>query len=1168
MIQLTHNFLHTSKVGRVQWLLSLFAFAVFSAAAQNSTSGTNSLSRIIEASGVVEISTPADRVWRITSVGQGLAPGDRLRTHALSRAAVQLSDRSVIRLNERTTLELLPPRIAGKARFRLPVGSLFFFDREKPADIEFDTPLASGAIRGTEFLLEVSEADTALHLVLLDGLVGLMPGTSTNEVAIHTGEEASLLPGQPIKKTALLDSVAPIQWAIYYPAVVDPDELELSIDEQHLFAKALAHYRAGDLLQAVAALPPSAPDESPGIRILRAAVILAVGRVDQSEALLRAAASDIPTVVALRELIAVSKGSPQTNSHPQSASEWLARSYSLQSQANLPGSIEAAKNAVNLSAAFGFAHSRLAELEFAFEHTTPALISLKRALELSPRLAAAHALHGFVLLARDQIGPAIDSFDRARTLDAALGSAWLGLGLCAFRQSNPVEARFDFQAAAALEPKGGLYRSYLGKAASSLRDSAAAAKEFALAKRLDPKDPTAWLYSALHLWQENRINAALRDLEQSLELNDQRALFRSRLLLDRDRSVRSANLAAIYQDAGLADVSRHLAGQSVSESYANFSGHLFLANSLQSREDPNHFNQRLETARQAELLLANLLAPPGAGNLSQQLSQQDHLQFFDPRTFGLSSLSEYTSNGDWRESATVFGTVGGLSYAIDSLYENLNGQNPNSESERRQFTVSLKQRVTASDEVYFQVGQLDSTAGDVAAYYDPSSAKADFSVHEKQEPTLYAGWHHAWSPGNHTLLLLARLDDSLTLHDARPNLLFLRQSGGVPIGLEEPPFFNWDFASQVTLYSAELQQIWETERQSLIVGGRFQRGTVNSQAALTRIFGGSLPGDSVAESLERENAYAYYTIRIADPLRFVVGVSYDHLSYPKNSDFAPLSPGTSSEDLLAPKAGLFYTPWQRGEFHASYTRSLGGLFFDNSVRLEPTQVGGFNQAFRSLIPESVEGLVPGTRFETVSIGFDQSLKTGTFLGIETEWLASQGDRTLGLLTNTGLPPFPDSVSSTQQELHLRERNLSLYAAQLLGDYFSASLRYRLGDDTLHTTLPNIPSSTPGLSQQQQKDRAILHRISLSANFNHPSGLFGQWDSTLYQQSNQGYVPDRPGDTFWIHNLLLGYRFPHRLAEIRISVLNIANTDYRLDPLSSQLEMPRTRTLATSLRLNF
>ena len=53
-----------------------------------------------------------------------------------------------------------------------------------------------------------------------------------------------------------------------------------------------------------------------------------------------------------------------------------------------------------------------------------------------------------------------------------------------------------------------------------------------------------------------RINDAVLDLEASQERNENRSLFRSRLLLDEDRAVRSANLAAIYRDAGMFDSQR------------------------------------------------------------------------------------------------------------------------------------------------------------------------------------------------------------------------------------------------------------------------------------------------------------------------------------------------------------------------------------------------------------------------------------------------------------------------------------------------------------------------------------------------------------------------------------------------------------------------------------
>jgi len=1133
-------------------------------AQSSGTAGTNTdQSTLIEAAGQVEILSSAKTNWQTGVVGTVLVAGDRVRTREYSRAAVQLSDRSVIRLDERTTLELLPPRHAEKKRFGLPDGAIYFFDREKPTDVEFDTPLAAGAIRGTEFMLAMAQQQQKVRLALIDGAVSL--DTRDGELALERGQNVEWIAGQPPTKTALVNVNGAIQWALYYPAVLNPDDLSLTAAENSELAEVLASYRAGDLLSALARWPGSSI-ASPGVQTFRAALLLSVGQVSGSEEILQQLPADAPGARALREIIATVKGEKVLpGKAPRSASEWLARSYSLQAAADLPEARAAARRSVELAPQFGFAHARLAEMDFAFGVHEDAFAELDRALALSPRLAPAQGLRGFVLLEQGDVRAAGRAFDRARELDAAFSPAWLGRGLCLLRERDFAEARAAFQAAAALEPQRSLFRSYLGKAASELGDAKAAEKEFSLAKALDPHDPTAWFYSALHLWQENRINEAIRDLEQAEAMNDYRAPFRSRLLLDQDRSVASADLAAIYNDAGLGDVSRHTAVRAVTEDYANFSGHLFLANSLQAMEDVNRFNLRFETARESELLVANLLAPPGAGNLSQQLSQQEHLQFFDPRPVGVSSLTEYDSGGNWLEAGTIFGTIDGFSYAFDAQYNSFNGQQPNNALDSRQFALTMKQRVTADDELYLQVGALHTHSGDVAQRFDPAQADRGLDVHEKQLPTLLAGWHHTWAPGSHTLFLFGRLTDDFRLYDPNGTALFLHFVGGAPQDFVTPPFTN-HFSSEFTLYSTELQQIWETPRQSLVVGARGQLGTVDTHARLDSEL--SLVTDQTQSgSLERGDVYGYYSWRITDSLQLIGGAAYDHIRFPENTDIPPISSRERSRELFEPKAGLLFAPWKGGLFRADYTKSLGGLFFDNSVRLEPTQVGGFNQAFRSLIPESVEGLVPGAEFETAGVGFDQSLKSGTFFGVEGEWLTSDGGRTVGVLTNAFVFGVPDSPSGTRQRLDFRERDLSAYAGQLLGNYFSLSARYRLSEAHLVGNFPAIPTGMNGLAALEQNDRATLQQLSLAANMNLPCGFFAQWQSDWYHQNNSGSSSLADSD-FWQHNFFAGYRFPRRYAEIRLGVLNLFDRDYRLNPLNLHADLPRGRTLAASFRFNF
>jgi outer membrane receptor protein involved in Fe transport len=56
--------------------------------------------------------------------------------------------------------------------------------------------------------------------------------------------------------------------------------------------------------------------------------------------------------------------------------------------------------------------------------------------------------------------------------------------------------------------------------------------------------------------------------------------------------------------------------------------------------------------------------------------------------------------------------------------------------------------------------------------------------------------------------------------------------------------------------------------------------------------------------------------------------------------------------------------------------------------------------------------------------------------------------------------------------------------------------------------------------------------------------------------------------FWQHNFYIGYRFPHRHAEIRLGLLNITDKDYRLNPITLYSELPRERTLEVSVKLEF
>ena len=135
---------------------------------------------------VVDAAKPSG-AWSSAEVGQSLSVRDRVRTGEDSRASARLSDSSVLRIDELTTIEILPPKdTSGKATLDVKQGATYFFSREKSREVSFQTPAANGAIRGTEFLLTVT-AQKRTFLAVLKGEVELFNGHGA--VVLKDGEE-------------------------------------------------------------------------------------------------------------------------------------------------------------------------------------------------------------------------------------------------------------------------------------------------------------------------------------------------------------------------------------------------------------------------------------------------------------------------------------------------------------------------------------------------------------------------------------------------------------------------------------------------------------------------------------------------------------------------------------------------------------------------------------------------------------------------------------------------------------------------------------------------------------------------------------------------------------------------------------------------------------------
>ena len=1114
-----------------------------------------------------------------------------MRTGEDSRAAIRMTDLSVLRVDELTTIEITPPSsTSDKPGLNVKDGATYFFSREKSREMRIETPAANGAMRGTEFVVRVA-SNGSTTLTMLDGEVEL--SNPQGSVIVTSGEQAKVDVGGVPRKTAVLEATNIIQWCLYYPGVLDLRELGYSGETD----RSVAAYNEGDLLAALAAYGHRTHSGSNADKVYHAGLLLAVGRVDKAQRLLNSTSPGAPGRQALLTLIAAVTLRPRPDSNrPQTASDWIAESYYLQSQANLPAALDAARRAAEIDPEFGFAWARVAELHFSFGRIPPARTALDKGVQFSPRNPAAHALLGFLFSAENKIDQAKGAFENAMAIDGALGNAWLGRGLCLIRQGHDEEGRRDLQVAAALEPNRAFFHSYLGKAFSNVGNEMKARLELERAKTLDPHDPTPWIYSAIENKQDNRINEGVRDLEKSEELNDNRRVYRSQFLLDQDRAVRSANLAAIYQADGMEEVSVREAARGVDSDYATASSHLFLANSYNALRDPKRINLRYETPWFNELLLANLLSPVGGGPLSQYVSEQEYSKLFEADRFGISSTTTYFSTGEIRETASQFGIYGNVSYSLDTEFQYDNGRRPNNEITRSESYGQVKLQLTPQDTVFFQTKYQDVRQGDLLQYYDQQNAAPGLHFRELQQPAiLLAGYHHEWAPGIHTLLLAGRLADEIFFSDRnttaqnnaflqsgnQPNvsrsLVLLHDANGTLVDTLILPL-DLDYHNTFTTYTGEISQIWETDQNTLVFGARFQSGEFHTSDRLDNpppfaaaFFNVPPAAQDFSTSLERQSYYAYDTWRPFRTLSLTAGLSYDRLEFPRNYRNAPISSGSDSRDRLSPKAGVIWNPFGNFFVRGAYTQSLGGVSFDQSVGLEPNQVAGFNQIFRSIISESVVGSVAAPTYDTAGILIEDRFSSGTYIGVQGTVLKSDVDRQIGVF-DAFLTPFggrinpPIVTSSTPQQLRYEEQGILATLNQMVGDRWSFGARYQLAYSRLQTTFTDI--STAVVPGADHLEKATLHQAQLFALYNHPSGFFARVEGYWARQSNVGYSPDIPGDDIFQLNAYVGYRFRRNFGDVTLGFLDLTDQDYKLNPLNYYNELPRERTLVVRARFNF
>jgi Flp pilus assembly protein TadD len=1021
---------------------------------------------LVSVQGEVQIRRADQKTWLPATLDASFCAGDVLRVGTGGRAAVVLVNESILRVDQNTTLNFGEPD-QGVSLLELLRGVLHIFSH-RPRSLQVATPYVNGAVEGTEFLVQVDEQQSVI--TVFEGLVSA--SNQYGSVELGSGQSATAQQGAAPVLTAVVTPRDEVQWTLYYPIILDSTQAVGDDQQAILLSKASEHLSVGGVSEAREAL----------------AKVMNLNP-NNGEAL---ALLSIIEVVQNNNEQALTLAQNALEYAPGSAAAGLALSYARQAQLNVEGALDILAQTAAANPDNGQVKARLAELQLAVGQFDQALQSIQQATLLDPGIARTQAVLGFVHLTRVEIDSAETAFNSAIKLDQALPLARLGLGLTFIRKGELARGRGEIEVAAALDPGNALIRSYLGKAYFEEKRNTQASRQYQIAKELDAADPTPWFYDAIRKQTVNQPVAALHDLQKSIALNNNRAVYRSSFLLDDDLAARSASLGRIYDDLGFQQRALAEGWKSLAAQPGNFSAHRFLADSY--RVLPRH-----EIARVSELLQSQLLQPLNINPVQPQLAESN-LGILEGAGPGQASFNEYNSLflrnrfalqasgivgsndilGDELVQSTVWNK---FSYSLGQYYYRSDGIRENNDQQRRFYNGYLQGMLSPQTSWMAELRYKKDDFGDLTFQFDPN----DFSEtlrQDEERKSARIGFRHDLQP-----------------HSTLIGTAIFADTEGSGTGIDD--FFSVDIANTTDSAMGELQHIYSGSNFNLQSGAGYLYSDNSDVISIT------FPFESVTKedtTTKHANLYSYAQVELPYELVATIGLSGDLLDSP-----------VKDREQLNPKLGLTWQP-------TASTLLRGAVFSTVQRRLvyaqtiEPTQVAGFNQFFDD--SDSASAWVCG-------LGIEQDFSRQWFGGVK------YFHRDLNI-PFTAIPG-PESPP-VQMEDDWQEDIAAAYLYWVPANWTSMGIEYYY--EKYSHDLEGGPQGYTDLTS---------HRLSPQISFFLPAGFSARVQANYIDQKGDFLTgmnePFSAGDQFWVVDLAIRYRLPKRYGIVTLGVQNLFDEQF-------------------------
>jgi len=439
-------------------------------------------------------------VWKPAVIKQQVQGGSFVRTQANSQMALLMANRTQIRLNQNSQLQIKSvaesSQWAGNA-VRLNSGRAWSQARPQTAQkdaskltkLTMETPSATMSIRGTDWEVEV-DPDGRTQLVVLSGQVTM--ANELGSIEVGYGEAAAAEKGKAPVKLILLNPASRVQWVSSWK----PQPSRWVGKEDQRYASAIRDIESGDYSAALQALKPVAGQDAVAA-VLAADLLIFQGENEAAVALLQAHASD-------------GKANPM-------AAALLARAWARtdrfpEAENLLDAAIQNNRTHIELLLARG----ELAILQGKAEQARHAY---SEALKLMPKHAEAWYGLGLIEAERENVRDAKALLGNALASNPQLSKASAELAAVETFAGDLSTAEKLLGDLLAREPDNYVALTARGINRLKAKHTDDALEDFLRAGLIEPRYARAWLYSGVAFYQLGETDRALQAFKKAAALD-------------------------------------------------------------------------------------------------------------------------------------------------------------------------------------------------------------------------------------------------------------------------------------------------------------------------------------------------------------------------------------------------------------------------------------------------------------------------------------------------------------------------------------------------------------------------------------------------------------------------------------------------------------------------